>query len=131
MILDTSAVVAILQGEPEAEALAALIESVDRVHISTATVVEASLVLGGARQQVLDDFLASAGAVVVPFDETQVAIARRAHLRYGRGSGSPARLNYGDCFSYALAMASDRPLLFKGRDFTHTDVAVPTPLTPT
>ncbi|MDN5764143.1 MAG: type II toxin-antitoxin system VapC family toxin [Microlunatus sp.] len=131
MILDTSAVVAILQGEPEAEALAGLIESVDRVHISTATVVEASLVLGGARQQVLDDFLASAGAVVVPFDETQVAIARRAHLRYGRGSGSPARLNYGDCFSYALAIASDRPLLFKGSDFTHTDVAVPTPLTPT
>ena len=124
MILDTSAVVAILRGEPEAERFAGLIETADRMHISTATVLEASLVLGAPRQQVLDAFLGEARAVAVPVDETQLAVARRAHLRYGRVSGSSARLNYGDCFSYALAKAWDRPLLFKGDDFVHTDVTV-------
>ena len=63
-------------------------------------------------------------AIAVPVDETQLAVARWAHLRYGRGSGSAARLNYGDCFSYALARAWDRPLLFTGKDFGHTDVTV-------
>ena len=126
MILDTSAVVAILQGEPEAQRFAGLIESADHVHISTATVLEASLVLGAVRQQVLDAFLGESRAVAVPVDETQLAAARQAHLRYGRGSGSPARLNYGDCFSYALAKTWDRPLLFKGDDFGHTDVAIAT-----
>lgn len=124
MILDTSAIVAILEGEPEAAKFAGLIESADRVHISTATVLEASLVLGAARQQVLDDFLVEARVVAAVVDEKQLAVARQAHLRFGRGSGSPARLNYGDCFSYALAKAWDRPLLFKGDDFGHTDVAV-------
>ncbi len=124
MILATSAVVAVLQGEPEAERFAGLIESTDHLHISTATVLDASLVLGAARQQVLDAFLGEARAVAVPVDQAQLAIARQAHLRYGRGSGSPARLNYGDCFYYALAKAWDRPLLFKGDDFGRTDVTV-------
>lgn len=122
MILDTSAIMAILQDAPEAEILASLIESVDQLYISAATVVEASLVLGRARQQLLDEFLTVAGAMVAPVDEAQAGLARQAHLRYGRGSGSPARLNYGDCFSYALAAATGRPLLFKGDDFAHTDL---------
>lgn len=122
MILDTSAVVAVLQLEPEAEQFAGLIESVPDVRISAATVLEASLVLGRSRQRLLDQFLEEAGAVVVPVDERQLAIAREAHLRFGRGSGATARLNYGDCFSYACAIALDEPLLFKGDDFGQTDV---------
>lgn len=122
MILDTSAIVAILQDEPEAAVFAALIESAGRVHISAATVLEASIVLGGQRQRLLDDFLATARAAVEPVDEEQLRIARRAYLQYGRRSGSPARLNYGDCFSYALATVFGAPLLSKGADFIHTDV---------
>ena len=122
MILDTSAIVAILEDEPEAARFATLIESALHVRISVATVLEASIVLGAARQQILDEFLATVSAVVEPVDTAQLAAARRAHLRYGRRSGSPARLNYGDCFSYALAMTMDLPLLFKGNDFVHTDV---------
>ncbi|WP_328591648.1 type II toxin-antitoxin system VapC family toxin [Occultella glacieicola] len=72
----------------------------------------------------LDEFINIAGGSIEPVDAAQLAIARRAHLQYGRGSGSPARLNYGDCFAYALATATDRPLLYKGNDFSHT-VVVP------
>lgn len=122
MILDTSAIVAILQGEPEAEVFADRIEKAARVSISAATVLEASMVLGAQRQQLLDDFLAASRAAVVPVDAEQLQIARRAHLRYGRRSGSPARLNFGDCFAYALATDRNEPLLFKGGDFIHTDV---------
>lgn len=123
MILDTSAIVAILQGEPEAGAFAAMIESRDDVRISAATVLEASIVLGSRRQRVLDEFLVAARAVVEPVDEAQATLARQAYLRFGRRSGSSARLNYGDCFSYALARHLGQPLLFKGGDFGHTDVA--------
>lgn len=127
MILDSSAVVAVLQGEPEAERFALLIEDAEGVAISAATVVELSLVLGAARQDVLDEFLAEAGAEVVAVDADQVALARHAGVAFGRGSGSPARLNYGDCFSYALAVARGEPLLCKGDDFHHTDVALADP----
>lgn len=122
MILDTSAVVAILGNEPEAPELAELIEAADEVRISAGTVIEASLVCGPSRQEVLDDFLAEAKVVVVPVDEEQARLARDGHLRYGRGSGSPARLNYGDCFSYALARQADDALLSIGDDVPHTDV---------
>lgn len=123
MIIDTSAVVAILQGEPEAEELAVLIEQADEVLVSTATVLEASLVLGPGRRDVLDAFLLEAHATLVPFDGPQLELARTAHSRYGRGSGSSARLNFGDCFAYALAVAFEQPLLFTGDDFSRTDVA--------
>lgn len=126
MIIDTSAIVAILTGEPEAETFAELIESVDETGISAATALEASLVLGPRRQGLLDDFLRIANTRVIPFDQEQLGLAREAHLRYGRGSGSVARLNYGDCFAYALARATGRPLLFKGDDFSHTDVVAAT-----
>lgn len=122
MILDTSAIIAILANEPEAAELAARIEAADDVAVSAATVLEASLVCGPARRQDLDAFLAETGARVLPFDTKQLAVARTAQLRFGRGSGSQARLNYGDCFSYALAMQADDELLFIGEDFTHTDV---------
>lgn len=122
MILDTSAIIAILAGEPEAPELAACIESATEVSVSVATALEASLVCGAARQEDLDEFVATARAVIVDVDADQLDIARVAHLRFGRGSGSPARLNYGDCFSYALAKHLDEPLLFIGDGFTHTDV---------
>ncbi len=122
MIIDTSAVMAILLDEAEARDLAADIEAAADVRMSAASVVEASLVCGAARQDDLDEFLRVSGAVIVPVDEDQVAIAREAHLRFGRGSGSPAKLNYGDCFSYALARQRGERLLFAGDDFTHNDL---------
>lgn len=122
MILDTSAVIAILGDEAEAAELAARIESAAQVRISAATVLEASMVCGPARQEDLNAFLAESGARITPFDEEQLTLARSAHLRFGRGSGSAARLNYGGCFSYALAIRTDDELLFIGDDFTHTEV---------
>lgn len=122
MILDTSAVVAILQGEPGSARLAAAVEEADSVRISVASVLEAAVVLGPRRGDLLDEFLEITGAELVPVDTGQLSAARAAHVRYGRGSGSPARLNYGDCFSYALAATSGEPLLFVGDDFSHTDL---------
>jgi len=122
VILDSSAIVAILRSEPEAAEFRRLIEAAEAVSISAATVLEVSLVVGSDRQTLLDRFLAVCEAVIVPVDESQAVIARRAAIRFGRGSGSPARLNFGDCFSYALASATGEPLLCKGDDFVHTDV---------
>lgn len=122
MILDSSAVVAILTREPDAATFLHAIEAADSVGISAATLVEASIVLGPRGQRPLTEFLAEAGIEIVGFDANQADVARRAHHSYGRGSGSKARLNFGDCFSYALAKSTGRPLLFKGDDFTHTDI---------
>ncbi|MFC7619617.1 type II toxin-antitoxin system VapC family toxin [Microlunatus sp. GCM10028923] len=122
MILDTSAVVAVLQLEPEAERFANLMASAAGIEISAATVLEASIVLGPTRQNALDKLLGLVGASVASVDEDQLAAARLAYLTYGRRSGSPARLDYADCFSYALAKCRKRPLLFKGNDFGHTDI---------
>lgn len=122
MILDTSAIVAILNNEDDAPAIAAALEEAMVVRVSVATVLEASLVAGPQRQSHLDDLLEVVGAEIVPVDLAQLRAAREAHLRFGRGSGSPARLNFGDCFSYALAKTSDQTLLFRGEDFPHTDV---------
>jgi ribonuclease VapC len=122
MILDASAVVAILNDEPEARQFAAAVAAADRVFVSAASLVEMSIVIGRDHYGTLDDFLEQVGAVVVDVDQQIAAIARDGHHRFGRGSGSPARLNLGDCFSYALAKHLGLPLLFKGDDFTHTDV---------
>lgn len=73
---------------------------------------------------IFEAILIQTGAGVIPVDGGQARVASDAYLRYGRGSGSPARLNYGDCFSYALAISRDEPLLFKGDDFIHTDVRI-------
>ena len=122
MILDSSAVVAILNDEPEAGQFAAAVAAADRVFVSAASLVEMAIVLGRDHFASLDDFLDEVGAVVVDVDQHIATIARDGHHKYGRGSGSPARLNFGDCFSYALAKHLGLPLLFKGKDFTHTDV---------
>jgi ribonuclease VapC len=127
MVIDTSAIIAILTLEPAAERLMAAVEA-DRTRlVSAATVVEASLVLlgryGEAGDPPLDRLLRSIGAEVVPVGEEHAALARDGALRFGRGR-HPAALNYGDCFSYALAMERGEPLLFVGNDFSKTDVEV-------
>lgn len=127
MVIDTSAMMAILTREPAADRLVQAVEA-DRTRlVSAATVVEASLVLLGRYGEVgdpqLDRLLRAIGAEVVPVGEEQVTLARDAALRFGRGR-HPAALNFGDCFSYALSVARSEPLLFVGDDFSKTDVEV-------
>lgn len=124
MIVDSSALMAIIEGEVDSEALVRVATS-SRCRMSVATRLEASIVADarstshGAR---LDELIAALEITIEPVTEQQGEIARRAYQRYGRGSGSPARLNYGDCFSYALSVTAGEPLLFVGDDFTHTDI---------
>lgn len=126
MIIDASAVIAILRDEPEAEGCAAAIEAASGRRISAANFVEAAIVIDASRDPVasrrLDDLLREAQIAIAPVTEAQARIAREAYRDYGRGSGHPARLNVGDCFAYALARETGEPLLFKGEDFIHTDV---------
>ncbi|WP_372468151.1 type II toxin-antitoxin system VapC family toxin [Microbacterium maritypicum] len=131
MIVDSSALVAVLMAEPEAEEMSDLLES-RPFALSAAALTECTIVLrsrgGEAKALALDELLEVTRSEVVPVDEVQARLASRAYARYGRGSGSRARLNYGDCFSYALAITRDEPLLFKGDDFVHTDVRLVEPV---
>lgn len=122
MIVDTSAIVAVVCGEDDADDFIDAMESAPALRVSTATVLECTLVLGPSRTELLDELLRATAADVVPFDDGQLTIARRAHERFGRGSRSAARLNFGDCFAYALARSRGESLLFKGQDFAHTDL---------
>lgn len=125
MVVDTSAIVAMLLREPEMELFAVALADADDPLISAATLLEASIVMsvksGEAGVARLDELLAAAAVRCVAVDAAQAAIARSAFARFGKGRAS-AGLNFGDCFSYALAKARDRPLLFKGSDFRRTDV---------
>jgi ribonuclease VapC len=123
MVVDTSALVAILREEPEGHAFEKRLALANDPLVSAATLFECSMVQARFAKglQNLDDLMISAGIRVAPVDVTQAHAARDAWLRYGKGR-SPARLNFGDCFSYALAKTTDRPLLFKGEDFAQTDV---------
>ncbi len=126
MVIDTSALVAILGMQPEAARLAQAIEADPSRLVSAATVVEAGIVVesryGEAGGRELDLLLARAGCSVEPVTAEQADVAREAWRRFGRGRHS-AGLNFGDCFGYALARVSGEPLLFKGDDFPATDVA--------
>jgi ribonuclease VapC len=126
MILDTSAIVAILQDEPEAEAFVRAIEENRPVRLSAANWLEAAVVIDGNRSPVLsrrfDALLREAVVEIEPVTARQAELAREAYRAFGRGSGHPAHLNFGDCFAYALAMERDESLLFKGNDFASTDV---------
>ena len=127
MILDASAVIAILRDEPEAACFAQAIQDAGRRRISAVNYVEAAAVIDGSRDPVasrrFDHLLREAGVTVEPVTQVQAKIARDAYRDFGKGSGHPARLNFGDCFAYALARAMGEPLLFKGSDFPHTDIA--------
>ena len=127
MIVDTSALIAILRDEPEAPACAKAIEAASGRRISAANFVEAAIVIDASRDPVasrrFEDLVREAQIVVEPVTEAQARIARDAYRDFGKGSGHPARLNFGDCFAYALARDTGEPLLFKGEDFVHTDVA--------
>lgn len=122
MIVDSSVLVAILFGEPDAAALVKGLMDEVRVRVSTATVLETALVVSPALGAELDQLIAELGLEVSPFDTEQLSAARTAMETYGKGRGSRAQLNYGDCMSYALAKVTGEPLLFKGEDFTHTDI---------
>ena len=126
MIIDTSALVAILRDEPEARAFAEAIEAAAERRISAATYVEVGAVIDGGRDPVasrlVDRLLEVAQIAIEPVTEGQARIAREAHRDFGKGSGHAAGLNFGDCFAYALAKSTGEPLLFKGDDFGHTDV---------
>ena len=130
MVIDASAVVAILKDEPEANLFALLIRRAPTRWISTGTYLEAGIVLDQLARSVSDDtkdllsdLLRGSGIVLVPFSEAHGQIARDAYRRYGKGRHR-ANLNFGDCMSYALAKSLDEPLLFKGTDFGLTDVRV-------
>lgn len=126
MIVDTSAVVAVLKDEDDADLYADALARATAPKLSAATFVELSVVVDATRDPVLsrrlDDVLAVAEVTVEPFTPEHAALARQAYRDYGRGTGHPARLNLGDCFSYALARATGEPLLFKGDDFSATDL---------
>lgn len=126
MVVDTSALLAILFGEPERDRFIALLAQADDPLVSTATLVEASIVMqariGEDGVGDLDDLLAAAAVRPIAVDADQALLARTAFARFGKGQ-APAGLNFGDCFAYALAQALGRPLLFKGTDFAQTDVA--------
>ena len=128
MVLDTSSIFAILCGEPESELFIDLIAQDTRRLLSAGTVLELMIVIearkGEAGGRELDLFLHHTKIDVVPFDSEQAELARIAWRRYGKGH-HPAQLNFGDCFAYALAKISGEPLLFKGNDFTQTDIAHP------
>ena len=126
MILDSSALVAILRGEGDASQLLATLSSYSSARISAASYVEAGIVIDSSRNPVtsnrLDEFLLEASVSVASLTERQARMARQAYRDFGKGSGHPAKLNFGDCFSYALAVESREPLLYKGDDFTHTGI---------
>lgn len=127
MILDTSGLIAILRAEPEARACAVAIADAEHCRISAANYLETAIVIDGSRDPIasrrLDDLLREAEISIEPVTEQQARVAREAYRDFGRGSGHIAKLNFGDCFAYALAKTSGGPLLFKGDDFIHTGIA--------
>ena len=126
MIIDTSALLAILRNEPDAGRYAHAMEAAPICRLSAASFVEAGVVVDMNRDPVLsrrlDELLTKSEVAIEPVSEAQARIARRAYQDFGKGTGHPAKLNFGDCFSYALAKSTGEPLLFKGGDFIHTDV---------
>lgn len=132
MIVDSSALIAILRDEPDAEVYALALAGASRPVISAANYLETAIVIDAGRDPIasrhVDELCATAGLSIAAVTCEQASIARAAYRDFGKGSGHPAQLNFGDCFAYALAKDSGDVLLFKGQDFRETDVtpAVPT-----
>jgi len=126
MIVDSSAIIAILRREPDRDLYAGAIEKAPVTRMSAVTFVEAAAVIDSCQNAVasryFDELLRESNIVIEPVTEHQARIARAAYRDFGKGSGHPAKLNFGDCFAYALTKDLNQPLLFKGDDFKHTDV---------
>ena len=126
MIVDTSVLVAIIRNEVEAQRFAMALEKASKSCMSAPNCLETAVVIDGSRNATLsrrlDDVMKDASITIEPVTERQARIAREAYRDYGKGSGHPARLNFGDCCAYALARDLAEPLLFKGTHFSHTDV---------
>jgi ribonuclease VapC len=127
MILDSSAIVAVLRAEPEAPEFSRAIASAGRCRVSAASYLEAAIVIDSSKSAIssrrFDDFFRASGIAVEAVTPRQAEIARAAYRDFGKGRHK-AGLNFGDCFAYALAKEMDEPLLFKGTDFARTDVEV-------
>ena len=134
MILDTSAIITILRNESEASSCAQAISNATTRRVSAVNFVESAVIIDASRDPIatrrFDDFIREANIFIEPVTEIQAQIARAAYRDFGKGSGHPARLNFGDCFAYALAKESGEPLLFKGDDFVHTDIVAALPTKP-
>ena len=126
MTIDTSAIIAILRHEPEQRLFLEAITAAPARRMSAASYVELAAVIDGQRDPVasrrVDDFLTAAAIRIEPFTAEQARIARDAYRDFGKGSGHKARLNLGDCYAYALAKTRSEQLLYKGNDFSHTDI---------
>jgi ribonuclease VapC len=127
VIVDTSALVAILRGEPDADRFIAALAGEDAPRISAGTYLETAVVVDANRDPVLsgrlDDLVTATHLQIEPVTRHHAEVARHAYRLFGRGSGHPAALNFGDCFAYALSRTSGEALLYKGDDFARTDVA--------
>lgn len=125
MIVDTSALLAILQAEPEGDLFIRALVSAEPVRISSGTAIELTAVCTRRRiasSQHVDELFAELNLQTEAVSAEQARIGERAYREFGLDSGHRARLNFGDCFAYALAKATGEPLLFKGDDFVHTDI---------
>jgi ribonuclease VapC len=131
MIVDSSALVAILRREPGHEIYQDALETNSPVRISAANYFETSIVIDSRREFDLsmdfDRLMEGIGIQIEPVTPEHARIARQAYRDYGRGSGHRANLNFGDCFTYALARDKREPVLFKGNDFQHTDLTSAVP----
>jgi ribonuclease VapC len=126
IVIDSSALIAILLSEPEQDRFINEIAKADESIIGAPSVLEASQVaiskLGESGRHRVEILIAESQTSVMAFDELQLGYALDAFVRFGRGRGHPAKLNFGDCMAYALAKSLDAPLLFKGEDFSKTDI---------
>ena len=128
MVIDSSALIALLLAEPEADAFVAVVAGSSSRSISAGSYLETTIVMlarsGPDAPEKVDRLLAELSIAIVPFTRDQADLAITAYRQYGKGSGHLASLNFGDCFTYALAKLTDEPVLFKGNDFSLTDMRV-------
>lgn len=124
LVIDTSALIAMVRGENEARSFVTVIGTAVEALISASTVVEAAIATTGKGDEArrLGELIDQTNLRVVPFSREEASVGFEAFVRFGKGGGHPARLNMGDCFSYALGKTRSVPLLFKGDDFIHTDI---------
>ena len=126
MVVDTSAIIAIARGEPEAAAFSRMLEQTPGKLMGTPTYLECAFVMAGIAptkgMAFLKGLVSDTLITLVPFGQVELDMAIEARLKFSRGSGHAAKLNFGDCFAYALARTRNLPLLFKGDDFIHTDI---------